>query len=81
MAEVAQTACAGPVAVASPRNRKRSHVAGDLQTVTDPKPPTLYPAGCGPSASASRGTCLKPTWWPRDAPQCQKKVSLYRGYF
>ena len=40
MAEVAQTACAGPVAVASPRNRKRAHVAGDLQTVTDPKPPT-----------------------------------------
>ena len=40
MAEVAQTACAGPVAVASPRNRKRSHVARDLQTVTDPKPPT-----------------------------------------
>ena len=40
MAEVAQTACAGPVAVASPRNRKRAHVAGDLQTVTYPEPPT-----------------------------------------
>ena len=40
IAEVAQTGCAGPVAVASPLNRKRAHVGRDPQTVTDPKPPT-----------------------------------------
>jgi hypothetical protein len=79
MAEVAQTACAGPVAVASPRNRKRSHVAGTLRQSPIR---SLRPISSRMwTASASRGTCLKPTLWPRDAPQCQKKVSLYRGYF
>ena len=53
MAEVAQTACAGPVAVASPRNRKRAHEAGDLQTVTYPEPPPIS-SRSGPSALASR---------------------------
>ena len=56
----------------------------DLQTVADPDTAgaaDLYPAGCGPSGLASRGACLKPTWWRRHASQCQKKVSLYRGYF
>jgi hypothetical protein len=44
-----------------------SYVGRGLQTVADPDTAgaaDLYPAGCGPSALASRGACLKPTWWP-----------------
>ena len=79
MAEVAQTACAGPVAVASPRNRKRAHEAGDLQTVIDPEPPPI--SGRMRTVGLGEPPRLKPTWWRRDASQCQKKVSLSRGYF